>query len=276
MRVFISWSGDLSRRLAEAFSEWLPGALQSATPYFTPSDIEKGDRWNSEISKELEVSDVGVLFLTRENVGSPWLLYEAGALSKRLEKSKVCPITVGIGHADLTGPLRQFQATEFNEEDFRKLLRTINKASGDVALKDAVVDNVFEMWWPKLEQTFNEILSDAHSCEDNAPLRNDREILEEVLELSRLGARRAARVGVIDPKAIRDLVGAIVDAHDAIQGEVDPRAALGALSRTQKPIEYIAGRAKSLPNDDAEILTSELRRLDFDHKSPEEDDDLPF
>lgn len=276
MKVFISWSGDLSRQLAEAFHKWLPGALQSVSPYFTPSDIEKGDRWNNEISKELEGSDVGVLFLTRENVGSPWLLYEAGALSKRLDKSKVCPITIGIGHADLSGPLRQFQATEFNEDDFRKLLKTINKASGDAALKEAVVDDVFDMWWPRLKERFDQIMSAAEGSENNAPLRSEREILEEVLELSRLTAHRSARMGGVHPEAVRDLVNVIVEAHNAIQGEIDPQAALSALAKAIKPIKYIAGRSRAIPEKEPDNPIAALSRLDFDYKSPEDEDDIPF
>ena len=57
-KVFISWSGDLSNKLADAVSEWLPNVLQSVKPYFTPSDIEKGAKWASGISRELENSDV--------------------------------------------------------------------------------------------------------------------------------------------------------------------------------------------------------------------------
>ncbi len=41
-KVFISWSGELSNKLAEAVRQWLPGVLQFVKPYFTPSDIEKG------------------------------------------------------------------------------------------------------------------------------------------------------------------------------------------------------------------------------------------
>jgi hypothetical protein len=49
MRVFISWSGNLSRQLGEALRKWLPSALQYVKPYFTPADIDKGARWASEI-----------------------------------------------------------------------------------------------------------------------------------------------------------------------------------------------------------------------------------
>ena len=54
MKVFISWSGELSKQLGQALRQWLPGTLQSVKPYFTPADIDKGAKWESEISKELE------------------------------------------------------------------------------------------------------------------------------------------------------------------------------------------------------------------------------
>lgn len=112
-KVFISWSGDLSRKLAESLRRWLPGVLQFVKPYFTPEDIEKGTRWGSDILKELESSEVGILCLTKTNTESPWMLFEAGALSKTLEKSKVCTALFGIETTDLTGPLTIFQHTKF-------------------------------------------------------------------------------------------------------------------------------------------------------------------
>jgi hypothetical protein len=78
MRVFISWSGDRSREIADAIRRWLPGVLQAVKPYFSPDDIAKGARWESEISKELSASRLGLLILTPENIEAPWLVFEAG------------------------------------------------------------------------------------------------------------------------------------------------------------------------------------------------------
>ena len=91
-KVFISWGGELSKRLAEEVRNWLPSVLQFVKPYFTPDDIEKGSRWESNIANELETSNVGIICLTKDNINRPWILFEAGALSKNFGKSKVCTI----------------------------------------------------------------------------------------------------------------------------------------------------------------------------------------
>ena len=115
MKVFISWSGDLSRELAEALRDWLPAVLQSVKPFFTPNDIEKGARWGKDIALELQASALGIFCLTKENLTKPWIMFEAGALSKQLDSSRVCPVLFGVESADLEGPLVQFQASPFSE-----------------------------------------------------------------------------------------------------------------------------------------------------------------
>jgi hypothetical protein len=118
--VFISWSGDASKEIAEVLRNWIPSVIQSAKPYFTPNDIEKGAKWGNEISKKLSDCNVGIICLTRENVNRPWILFEAGALSKDLDQAKVCSILFGIDNADISWPLTTFQTTEFDKADFKR------------------------------------------------------------------------------------------------------------------------------------------------------------
>lgn len=187
-KVFISWSGELSKLLAEEIRAWLPSVLQFVKPYFTPEDVEKGTSWFSSISSELASSNIGILCLTKDNIEKPWILFEAGALSKNFDKSKVCTILFNLDSSDLAGPLTSFQATRFNKDDFKKLIETINETGGDSKLGSEILNDVFEMWWPKLEGKINNILQ---SKTKNTPRkRNDRELLEEILELSRLNVRR--------------------------------------------------------------------------------------
>jgi hypothetical protein len=48
--------------------------------------------------------------MTEENLTSPWIMFEAGAISKVVEEGLVCPIVFGINKTDLVGPLASFQA----------------------------------------------------------------------------------------------------------------------------------------------------------------------
>lgn len=185
MNVFISWSGKMSGELAKVLRDWLPSVIQAAKPYFSTDDIEKGARGNTMLAKELEDASIGILCLTRENLEAPWIMFEAGALSKSLDKSRVCPILFGeLSTTDLQGPLTNFQASKFSQEDMLKVLATINKQASDAALETKVLDNVFEKWWPELDQKVKEVMSKTPK-DTSGKIRDDRELLEEILTLAR-------------------------------------------------------------------------------------------
>src|SRR5262245_16400947 len=180
MRVFISWSGDHSKQLGAAIHWWLRKVLQFTRPYFTPANIDKGARWANEISKELEQSKIGIIAMTEENLTSPWIMFEAGAISRVVGEARVCPICFGIDKTDLEGPLASFQATAFNKPEVRQLLTTINNAAKEAALPERDVDEAFEMWWPKLEEKVQAISSAPPS-----PHRSERDLLEEAVTNTR-------------------------------------------------------------------------------------------
>lgn len=185
MYVFISWSGLQSRQIALALRDWLPGVINAAEPYVSSEDIEKGARWSADIAGKLNSTSIGIICVTRENMNRPWINFEAGALSKAMgTESRVIPLLVDLGNADLVGPLNQFQTVLLTQEDMRKLVDTINN-SADKPNPSGVMDKVFRALWSDLEGQFKKILSDAEQPPWEDPPRSDREMLQELVELSR-------------------------------------------------------------------------------------------
>jgi hypothetical protein len=183
-KVFISWSGALSQKIAQALAEWLPAALQNVKPYFSPEDTEKGSLWDTVIASELKDSKVGIICLTRYNTEKPWILFEAGALSKSMEEANVCTLLFSLEPADVKPPLARFQATQFTKADFKRLIATINDTAGDARLEARVLDTVFDKWWPELEANVNRILT-SHTEDGTVKRRTERDLLEEVLQICR-------------------------------------------------------------------------------------------
>ena len=240
-KVFISWSGELSNKLAEAVRQWLPGVLQFVKPYFTPSDIEKGARWSSDIRAELDSSDIGIICLTKENLDKPWILFESGALSKNFEKSRVCTLLFDVETTDLKGPLTIFQNTRFTKSDFKKLVKTINGTGGDAKLDDAVLEEVFAMWWPKLEEQVSKVFKD-HETSDEGEHRSERDILEEILELSRLSTRRNRPDMRVFSKALVDIMESLTElTYNLELGEMNRARTL--CERLHRPVEYMCKRS---------------------------------
>lgn len=188
MKVFISWSGNISLKVALVFRDWLPSVIQSIEPYVSSEDIDKGARWSTDIAKELENSTFGILCVTKENLEAPWLSFEAGALSKTMEKAFVTPFLFDIKRSEVQGPILQFQSTIFEKDDIKKMVKTLNKACGDAGITENRLDTSFEVWYPRLENSLNELKNEESAneelqeTEDTIP---SAVILEEILELTR-------------------------------------------------------------------------------------------
>jgi hypothetical protein len=177
----------MSKAVAEALREWLPVVIQAVEPWVSAHDIERGVRWSPALARELEQTKVGIICLTPDNLKAPWILFEAGALSKTVEASYVCPFLFWVENSDLEGPLAQFQTTKAQKDDTRELMHTINKSLGPSALKEGTLDQAFEKWWPDLEDRLHRIPVSSEAA--SVPKRTDREILEEILEFVRNAPR---------------------------------------------------------------------------------------
>lgn len=187
MKVFISWSGTKSQEVAKVLKQWIPCVIQSVEPYFSSADIDKGARWSTDIAKELQDASFGILCVTKDNLSSSWLNFEAGALSKSIEQSKVCPFLVDLKPSDIqNSPILQFQMASATKDDVFKLFKSINSNLGDSKLNEDVLSTTFDTFWPKIEEALKGVSS---VTETSVPVKKGNKDtqapIEEILELVR-------------------------------------------------------------------------------------------
>ncbi len=161
MKVFVSWSGDASHDVAKALKDWLPNVIQAVDVFLSSEDIAKGSVWFHELGEVLDESAFGVLCLTRSNLGAPWILFEAGALGKRFEQTRIVPLLIDLKVPDLTGPLAQFNAALPEKDDMAKLAAAINAELGASKLSDKQLDKAFATWWPELDKSLQQAAKKA-------------------------------------------------------------------------------------------------------------------
>lgn len=148
--VFLAWSGPVSREMAILLKEYLPLFARNIS-IFMSEEITPGKRSLTELSNVLSETKFGILCLTPENLTSPWIHFEAGALSKTVDDDTyVCPLLLNVKKSDLKDPLASFHATLFEEDEFKKLIKALVAAS-EGPLDDGQLASLMEVLWPKIE-----------------------------------------------------------------------------------------------------------------------------
>ena len=179
MKVFLSWSGAASKAVAASLRKNLPLILQDLEVFMSKHDIESGARWAHTLADELDKSDFGILCLTRENLQSSWLLFEAGSLVKH-SHGRACGLLIGdLVATDIPGPLAQFQHRKFEQSEILHLLKDLN-GKLQKPLESDDLSKLLGKFWPDISSEYEEALK-LFRRGNQPPARSDRELLEEIL-----------------------------------------------------------------------------------------------
>lgn len=191
--VFLSWSGERSRKMAEALHGWIRRTIQTARPFHSDKDIETGAFWDDIVRGNLKTVQFAIVCCTPENIRAPWLNYEAGALAERLGGNTV-PLLLGARPEALQlTPLSRLQAREASQTGTLDVMRTLNSQLPQ-PLDAEILFETFESNWPKLEEKLKAI----PEPQSRPPERTEREMLEEVILLCREFANERERPLVIE------------------------------------------------------------------------------
>jgi hypothetical protein len=177
MKIFISWSGARSRKVAEALRTFLAGVIPVAKPWVSTQSIAAGSVWYPELSRELGQSGFGLLCLTKGNLKAPWIAFEAGALADFYGAQRVCPylLDVEISQLHQLGlPYPLFQAVPSSKRGTERLVASIVDSLVESERPDPVrTAEYFRASWRRLRKAITE----ANSL-DEPQSESDRLIAE--------------------------------------------------------------------------------------------------
>ncbi len=89
MQIFLSWSGNISREIAEIFKQMLEDCFyEKVSVFMSAKDILLGTNGINTIFNTLTKSDMCIAFITPININAPWIAFEAGAVAGSSNKSE--------------------------------------------------------------------------------------------------------------------------------------------------------------------------------------------
>jgi hypothetical protein len=183
-------------------------------------DLASGRRWSEQLSKELDQSNFGIVCLTPGNLQSPWILFEAGALTKHVEGRACCLLFRGLGPADVSGPLSQFQNRVFCREGFQKLLFDINDLL-ERRLDPTSLQLIYDKWWGDLDREVTAALADPQLEEPTEHKRDHSDLLEELLLRVR-NIQRVMEHAFRDEPAVGVSRNSLRDSLNLVIGKLSP------------------------------------------------------
>lgn len=128
-KIFISWSGEISKKIAIQLKYTLEKEIFEGTGltcFVSTVDISSGTDWWNKIKKELRQCHYAILCITKDNITAPWIYFEAGATTAK--EIPTVPLLINCDANILAStPLKGNQAIIFNEpESFKKMIKNVN------------------------------------------------------------------------------------------------------------------------------------------------------
>lgn len=267
MKIFISWSTPKAKRVADALREWLKDLMHMLEPFASSRDIAKGDRGFYVISRELQDSSQGVICLTQDNQTSAWLNFEAGAISKQIDESRVYPVLIDLQGSDLRGPLKEFQYSElFSKESMRDMVTSIWSRCPEKCIDIVRLHRTFDRLW----DDFIRPLQDLKQVTPELPPEEEEiDIQRKINELINIARQNQRRIRMLEG----DLGGdeplaegpGIATRRRAVEGAKEIRRIMKRFAKTEPMASVQVGRRgvvevyfDDLPSRDFEEILMEI------------------
>jgi len=163
-KIFISWSGEKSKRIAVELKSTLEDEIYKGTNlecFVSDLDIASGTDWWDKIKNELKTCKQGILCITKENIRAPWIFFEAGAMVAH--DVPTIPLLINCEFMSLKdSPLDKKHSVKFNDpQKFIQMITDLNKQLGLLPLDKSQISPIAKLGYEKLTNrlkcTLNEL-----------------------------------------------------------------------------------------------------------------------
>jgi hypothetical protein len=192
--IFISHDSRDSE-IAEAFCDLVEKASLGILQTFCSSDrkgergIDYGARWYQKIMEKLESAAVVICLLTRRSINRPWVLYEAGVATGKLN-TPVQGLVLGISLGEANqGPFAQLQNCSDDVDSVttfivKLITRLLPGAKPDRDMIRSQVEQFIQSVAPQLEQTGIPDEKEESKFEQGSFTSLTARMLEEIKEIA--------------------------------------------------------------------------------------------
>ncbi|WP_018983684.1 toll/interleukin-1 receptor domain-containing protein [Salinimonas chungwhensis] len=169
MKIFISWSGLLSKKVALFLQEWIAKEVfldEEIDSFVSSKSIEAGSDWLAEIKSNVKDCDLAIVVITKDNISSSWLNFEAGAVAiGNASDRHTIPLLIDVDRHEITSPLKHLQSVIINKESTRGLVETIKKIGNfnSPSHLDFIIDHLYT----ELEENIQKIKSEVNEKSGN-------------------------------------------------------------------------------------------------------------
>jgi hypothetical protein len=170
LKVFLSWSGQASGRAARVFKEWLTQTVfvdEQLEVFMSEEDIVAGSDWLTTLKTQLVSAHCAIVFLTEENLRSPWLNFEGGYIAVTQDK-KAIPFLVDVKPSTLRGPFTHFQNVDLSPEKVKKLITDLKKIGNLGSLNSKHLDALFPSFYEELNAALKRQLDSVTESTDTS------------------------------------------------------------------------------------------------------------
>ena len=176
-KIFISWSGEHGKAIAKKLKQSIENDIFSGKVKCFVSDVNItcGEDWKNKINNVLKGSQFGIVCVTKDTVGSPWIHYEAGALAGN--GILTIPLLFNCSEKAIQGtPLQDKQCVHFHDKDqpgdkswtrngvqfqdrvkFCKMISDINDELKLVDIDKTQLDIISKRAYAKLQRDFKKV-----------------------------------------------------------------------------------------------------------------------